>query len=180
MPVQQLVVVDDVTNEVKLVTRFHHAVADGLSAAMWVSHQLRVAHEKIAPVAEVSPFQNLHLRSHPSPVKKSRYAYRGPSNPLWTRRAKPSRARRWRTIEFAAGELREGCRRAGGFTYNDLLATCALQVFTRWNSLHCNGRQQKVGLWLPVNIRQQSAVGFGNGTSRIRLYPRYDDRALTP
>ena len=37
--------------------------------------------------------------------------------------------------------------------------------------------RQKVGLWLPVNIRQQSAVGFGNGTSRIRLYPRYDDRA---
>lgn len=177
MPVQQLVVVDVVKNQVKLATRFHHAVADGLSAAMWVSHQLRVADEKIAPVAEVSPFQYLPLRSHPSPIKKSRYAYRGPSNPLWTSEAKPSRARRWQTIEVAAGELREGCRRAGGFTYNDLLATCALEVFTGWNELHSNGRRQKVSLWFPVNIRQQTALGFGNGSSRIRLYRRYDERA---
>ena len=46
-------------------------------------------------------------------------------------------------LKSPAAELREGCRRAGGFTYNDLLATCALQVFTRWNRLHCNGRSQK-------------------------------------
>jgi hypothetical protein len=177
MPVQQLAIVNGVMDEVKLVTRFHHAVADGLSAAMWLSHQLRVAHQKVAPVAEVSPFQNLLLRSHFSPVKKSRYAYRGPSDRLWTRHTKPSRARRWRTIELAAGELREGCRRAGGFTYNDLLATCTLEVFARWNGLHCDGRRQKVGLWFPVNIRQQSAVGFGNGTSRIRLYACHGDRA---
>jgi len=175
-PVQQLVITEDVMGRVKLVTRFHHAVADGLSAAMWMSHQLRVAHEKAAPVAEVSAFQTLDLRSHSSPVKKSRSAYRGPSNALWTSQTKPSRARRWHTIEVAAAELREGCRRARGFTYNDLLATCALEVFNRWNGLHGNGRRQKVGLWLPVNIRQQSRVGFGNGTSRIRLYPRYRDR----
>ena len=177
MPVQQLLILEVMKNEVKLVTRFHHAAADGLSAAMWLSHQLRVAQEKTAPVAEVSPFQCLHLRSHPAPVNKSVYAYRGASDLLWTSEAKPSRARRWRTIEVAAGELREGCRRAGGFTYNDLLATCALQLFTRWNGLHSNGRSQKVGLWFPVNIRQQAALGFGNGTSRIRLYRRHDDRA---
>src|SRR5688572_21849000 len=69
-PVQQLVITEDVMGGVKLVTRFHHAVADGLSAAMWMSHQLRVAHEKAAPVAEVSAFQTLDLRSHSSPVKK--------------------------------------------------------------------------------------------------------------
>ncbi len=169
MPVQQLVIVDVGKNEVKLLTRFHHAVADGLSAAMWISHQLRVAGEKTAPVAEASPFQYLHLRTHPAPVKKSRYAYGGASDPLWTSERKPTRARRWRTVEVAAGELREGCRRAGGFTYNDLLATCALQLFTRWNGLHSNGSRQKVSLWFPVNIRKQAALGFGNGTSRIRL-----------
>ena len=173
MPVQQLAIMNGVDGEVKLVTRFHHAVADGLSAAMWLGHQLRVAYGKEASVAEVSPFQDLPLRSHSSPVKRSRFAYRGPSHRLWTRRAPPSRARRWRTIEVAASELREGCRRTRGFTYNDLLATCALEVFSRWNRLHCNGRTQKVGLWLPVNIRQQSSEGFGNGTSRIRLYARY-------
>lgn len=176
MPVQQLVITNRITAEVKLVTRFHHAVADGLSAAMWLSHQLRVAHEKEAPVAEVSPFHNLPLRSHSSAVKRSRFAYRGPSHRLWTRHAQPSRARRWHTIEVTAADLREGCRRTRGFTYNDLLATCALEVFNRWNRLHCNGRRQKIGLWLPVDVRQHSSAGFGNGTSRIRLYARYGDR----
>ncbi len=118
MPVQQLVVVNGTSAELKLVTRFHHAVADGLSAAMWLSHQLRVARGKEAAVAKVR-----------------------------------------------------------GFTYNDLLATCALEVFAQWNRGHCNGRRQKIGLWLPVNIRQKSSAGFGNGTSRIRLYARYSDRA---
>jgi hypothetical protein len=28
---------------------------------------------------------------------------------------------------------------------------------------------------LPVDVRQHSSVGFGNGTSRIRLYARYGD-----
>lgn len=176
-PVQQLVILAGSNAEVKLVTRFHHAVADGLSAAMWLSHQLRVAFEKEAPVAEVSPFQGLELRSHSSPVKKSRFAYRGPSDRLWTRAVQPTRARCWHTTEIAAADLREGCRKTRGFTYNDLLATCALEVFSGWNRLHGNGRKQKVGLWLPVNIRQESSAGFGNGTSRVRLYARYGKHA---
>src|SRR5687768_8013055 len=81
MPVQQLVITNHTNAEVKLVTRFHHAVADGLSAAMWLSHQLSVAHDKEA-AAEVSPFQNLALRSHSSAAKRSRFAYRGPSHRL--------------------------------------------------------------------------------------------------
>jgi NRPS condensation-like uncharacterized protein len=175
MPVQQLVITNRTTAKVKLVTRFHHAVADGLSAAMWLSHQFRVAEGKEHP-SDILPFQSLALRNHSSPVKKSRFAYRGPSHRLWTRHAQPSRARRWLTIDVAAGDLREGCRKTRGFTYNDLLATCALEVFNRWNRLHCNGRRQKIGLWLPVDVRQHSSVGFGNGTSRIRLYARYGDR----
>src|SRR5688572_12447188 len=59
MPVQQLVITNRVNAQVTLVTRFHHAAADGLSAAMWLSHQLRVADDKEAAVAEVSQFQIL-------------------------------------------------------------------------------------------------------------------------
>jgi hypothetical protein len=172
MPVQQLVIRNNLNAEVKLLTRFHHAVADGLSAAMWLGHQLRVARGKEAAVPEALPFQGLPLRSHSSSVRRSRFAYRGPSDRLWTRSNQPARTRRWITIEVPAAELREGCR-TRGFTYNDLLATCALTVFSRWNLLHCNGRRHKIGLWLPVNIRQHSATGFGNGSSRIRLYARH-------
>jgi hypothetical protein len=176
LPVQQLVIANDRNSQVKLVTRFHHAVADGLSAAMWLRHQLRVAYGKEDPVADAYPFQELPLRNHQAPAKKSRFAYRGASHRLWSSRNTPSGTRRWRTIRLNAAELRDDCRRARGFTYNDLLATCALEVFTRWNHLHGDQRKPKIGLWLPVNIRQQSAAGFGNGCGRIRLYARYGDQ----
>jgi hypothetical protein len=35
----------------------------------------------------------------------------------------------------------------------------------------------KIGLWMPMNIRREANVGFGNGTSRIRLYSRYKEDA---
>jgi hypothetical protein len=148
-----------------------------LSAALWLGHQLRVATGRESFVAEAATFQPLALRSHSSPVKKSQFAYRGPSHPLACSRSAPSRTRRWLTITVAAARLQERCRQTGGFTYNDLLATCALEVFIRWNRTHNAGHKHKVGLWLPVNIRQQSSSGFGNGTSRIRIYARFADHA---
>ncbi len=176
MPVQQLVLVNETNSQVTLVTRFHHAVADGMSAAMWLGHQLRVAHGKETPVTSAAPFQELALRSHPAPVRKSRFAYRGASDRLWTRNDESSGGRRWLTIKIPAAALRNACRGAG-FTYNDLLATCALEVFSRWNRQHCGERKLKLGLWLPVNIRRQSTIGFGNGTGRIRLYHRAGEGA---
>lgn len=172
-PVQQLLISHLRATEVILVTRFHHAVADGVSAAMWLGHQLRVANGKEPPIAQPVVFQNLTIRTHQSPVRRSHFAFRGPSHRLWAHGKHPTRSRRWHTIEFAAADLRKQCREAGGFTYNDLLATCTLEVFKRWNDLHSAGRGQRIGVWLPVNIRRQSSVGFGNGTGRIRLYARY-------
>ena len=177
MPVQQLLVANSAGSGAKLVTRFHHAAADGLSAGLWLGHQLRVAYGEEPPARETSPFETLPLRTHTSPVRKSRFAYAGPSDRLWSPGARPSRTRRWLTTNVAAAELRRGCREAGGFTYNDLLAACALETFVLWNRAHGAGRDQRVGLWLPVNIRRQSSAGFGNGTSRIRLYARHMDAA---
>jgi hypothetical protein len=174
-PVRQLVITNG--RGAKLVTRFHHAAADGLSAALWLGHQLRVAYGEESPAREASPFESPALRTHQSPVRRSRFAYAGPSDRLWSPGARPSRTRRWLTIKIAAAELRGACRKAGGFTYNDLLATCALETFARWNRAHRAGRAQKVGLWLPVNVRRRPSAGFGNGTSRVRLYARYDAAA---
>lgn len=175
-PVRQLLLTSDDGAGVRLVTRFHHAAADGLSAGLWLGHQLRVACGEELTAREASAFEPPALRTHESPARRSRFAYGGPSDRLWSPGARPSRARRWLTVNVAADELRRGCRRAGGFTYNDLLATCALETFLRWNRAHGAGRDQKVGLWLPVNVRRQSSAGFGNGTSRVRLYARYDKR----
>jgi hypothetical protein len=64
--------------------------------------------------------------------------------------------------------------RAGGFTYNDVLTTCALEAFRLWNAgRNPRGGGRRVGLWIPINIRQEPLEGFGNGTSRIRVYSRY-------
>ncbi len=180
MPVRQLLISSS-NGGSKLVTRFHHAAADGMSAAMWLGHQLRVAHglEEAAtqPALDRVPL----LRTSAESVRRSKFAYAGASDQLWTSNQKVSGGRQWFTIDFHATDLRRGCRKAGGFTYSDLLATCALEVFAKWNRIHRvnNGQEdkQRIGLWLPMNVRKQSTSGFGNGSSRVRLYARYPTTA---
>ena len=153
-----------------LATRFHHAAADGLSAALWLGHQLSVAYGLTPPMHSAE----LSLRRAETSVRRSQFAYEGACDPLWTSaRATRTRIRRWTTFRFDATDLRQACRRVGGFTYSDLLATCALEVFGQWNQQHHRNGRPRVGLWLPMNIRRRSFEGFGNGTSRIRLYARY-------
>jgi hypothetical protein len=170
--VKQMLITGE-TREACLVTKFHHAAADGLSAAMWLAEQLSVAYGLKDPIAVRSSFADFSLRQVANSARRSIFAYRGACEPLWTTNYIPSGARRWLTINFPATDLRHVCRRARGFTYSDLLATCALEVFKQWNQKHTPKIDPKIGLWLPVNIRRQFSTGFGNGTSRIRLYARY-------
>jgi len=152
-----------------LATRFHHAAADGLSAAMWLGHQLSIAYGLTPP----STLAELSLRRAAESVRRSQFAYEGACDSLWTPNATRSGQRRWSTFSFSSSDLRQACRRVGGFTYSDLLATCVLETFSEWNARHVHNGRPKVGLWLPMNIRARSFEGFGNGTSRIRLYARY-------
>ncbi len=162
-------IIKQALNDRTLATRFHHAAADGLSAALWLAHQLSVAHGLTPPQNGVQ----LTLRRQDTSVRRSKFAYDVPCDPLWTAGPTRTGTRRWITFGFPAVELQQTCRRAGGFTYSDLLATCALEVLREWNQQHINNGQPRVGLWLPMNIRRESYAGFGNGTSRIRLYARY-------
>ena len=168
-PVRQMLIFD---GGVRLATRFHHSAADGLSAALWLGHQLNVAYGLEAVQCERGEFNGVALRQSAVSVRRSQFAFDGASDRLWTASPKRSGARRWLTFGFPATELQKICRCAGGFTYNDLLATCTLEVLRNWNANH--GQQSKIGLWIPMNVRRESNVGFGNGTSRIRLYARYD------
>ena len=130
-PVKQMLILDGAT---RLATRFHHSAADGLSAALWVGHQLNVAYGLEAAQSERGEFNGLALRRSAMSVRRSQFAFDGASDRLWTASPRRSGARRWLTIGFPAMELQKICRRAGGFTYNDLLATCTLEVLSRWNS----------------------------------------------
>ena len=168
-PVRQMLIVNGPT--ASLVTRFHHCAADGLSAALWLGHQLNVAYGLEEVERERAPFVDLPLRNLSTSVRRSHFAFEGSSDRLWSSSSRRSGKRRWTTISFAATDLQKACRRAGGFTYNDLLATCTLEVLSQWNQAHSHS--VKIGLWVPMNVRREATVGFGNGTSRIRLYAQY-------
>lgn len=192
-PVRQALILNGQSGT-RVVTRFHHAAADGLSAALWLGHQLNVAYGIETAQLDRAPFAALDLRRLPTRVRRSKFAFAGASDALWTSHSKRSGSRRWLTIGFPALDLQKACRRAGGFTYHDLLATCALETACCWNN--CRGGPQwppvvpprattegrpynkcKIGLWVPMNVRREHNQGFGNGTSRIRIYARYDTRA---
>lgn len=156
-------------NGITLATRFHHAAADGLSAALWLGHQLSIAHGLTIPATSAE----LSLRRPAMSTRRSRFAYDSACEQLWTPNDTRSGERRWATFSFPSSDLRQACRRARGFTYSDLLATCVLETYSEWNQRHTHNGRPKVGLWLPMNIRSRSFAGFGNGTSRVRLYARY-------
>ena len=173
MPVQQLLIKEKGGGKAQLLTRFHHAAADYISAMLWLRHQFEVAADRRPPTATAAPFRALELRRHAAPIKKSPFAYCGPAQRLRRQGTRPARARRWHSIQVPAAELRKSASKRDGFTCNDLLVTCALETFSRWNQGGQPGRGAKVGLLLPINIRKKPFEGFGNGASRIRIYARY-------
>ena len=171
-PVRQLVIPGNNDGTI-VVTRFHHAVADGMSAALWLRHQLEVAYGVAEAEQLLQPYNSPLLRSVSSPVRKSQFAYAVPSDGLATSSSFRSGRRAWETIGIDATNLRRAIRQVGGFTYSDFLATCALEVYAQWNRMHESKLSQKISLWLPINVRQRVTEGFGNGTSRIRIYATY-------
>jgi hypothetical protein len=171
-PVRQVLFADAET-EAQLITRFHHTAADGLSAALWLGHQLSVAYGLTERETTPAKFAEVALRESKTSVHRTAFAYSGASDPLWTTNYIPSGARQWLTINFPANDLRGRCRQAHGFTYSDLLATSTLEVLSQWNQKHQPQTTHKIALWYPLNIRRNSTSGFGNGTSRIRLYARF-------
>lgn len=146
-----------------LATRMHHAAGDLLSALLWLSaQQVDVGSEAPPPV---------RLKSQAKRVGKSAYAHIGPSTKLWCANRKASPMRRWRSLALEAAPLRAAVQKIKRFTYNDALCTAALEAARKWNHAH-KRTERYVSVWLPVNIRVTPFAGFGNGTSRIRVYGR--------
>ena len=150
----------------RLVTRLHHAAGDALSLLSWLGHQLDVAQGGGPPVP--AP---LVLRTQAERCKVNSFAFDRPCDPLAARRPARSAGRRWLTRALDASESRARAEKGGDFTYNDLLAASVLLAARRWNTE--NGAvADAMGCWLPLNIRSVPFEGFGNGSSRVRLYLR--------
>lgn len=139
-----------------LATRFHHAACDGRSAIQWLDYQLRVVGDLERPDADGGSWAPPQLRHHPRPRRKQRHAHRGPSARL--SRTGPGRTgeRRWKTWSL------DRC------TTIDL-AEAAITAAARWNQAH-GANFERVALWFPMDIRAPKDTGFGNGSSRVRLY----------
>src|SRR6185312_2620652 len=75
-PVRQILIVNG-PSSASLVTRFHHSAADGLSAALWLGHQLNVAYGLEEVELQRAPFTGLELRKLPASVRRSQFAFEG-------------------------------------------------------------------------------------------------------
>src|SRR6185369_1711975 len=80
-PVRQLLLPRE-SGRARLATRFHHAAADGLSATLWLGHQLNVAYGLEREQTERGAFDGLALRHSESSVHRSKFAFNGASDPL--------------------------------------------------------------------------------------------------
>ena len=165
-PIRQMLVGESGREGFRIATKVHHCAADLLSCLQWVRHQLRVSSGAEPPMQDVAPFEPVPLASSPPGARRNPDWMR--SERLWTRGGRPSGERHWGAFSIPVDGLEDLSRTRNGFTYNDVLAAAALETARWWNARH--GKQSnRVGLWLPINIRRDSFVGFGNGSSRIRV-----------
>lgn len=155
----------------ELITFADHAVADLLSVLNWTRHQLDVAAGRTSALSTPQRGDRPKLKSHENSRRKSRYAHRGASTLLWRRFNHSSRKRKFKSVEIDAEVFRDALSKHQGITYNDVLITILLESYYRWNHVH-NASTERLSLWCPVNIRTAPFVGFGNGSSRIRIYPK--------
>lgn len=170
-PLRQLVTGTGDPPRWSLVTHVHHAATDLVGALLFVRHQLRVAGEvagfRRGPA--VPPQQEPPLL-WPAPRRRLRNPGYRASSPLVTHPAPPSATRHWRTFTVTRWRRFAAFSKSFyGFTWNDALLAAALEALAWWNRVQ-GGPTDRIGLWVPVNIRREPFQGFGNGASRIRVH----------
>ena len=151
-----------------LVTIADHSVADLTSLFHWIRHQLNVARGQ-PPNLQPKTFSPPVLRAHDSPTRKNSNAHAGPSTNLWRKTKRCSHRRAFESIIIQKTHFQSFLAQHQEFTYNDLLCAAALKAARQWNQKHSSSTK-KLSIWMPINIRQQAFDGFGNGSSRIRVY----------
>ena len=149
-----------------LVTQVHHAASDLVGALLFLQWQLQVARGLVpSPVRQP--------RTQPVLIEAPRGARRNPdsrsSTALATRSGPVSAERRWRTVLVPREPLTSLSQTVGGFRWNDCLLAAALDALAAWNERQ-GARTDRIGLWVPMNLRKERLRDFGNGVSRIRVH----------
>ena len=146
-----------------LVTRMHHGIADGMSFFLWLRPQFSQVKEASYP---------LQLKEHKLPVKVSKYAYDKASTNFNKVSKKCSNERKWHTINLKKPKVNF---KALGVSYNDLLSVVLFDALREYNTLS-NLPDCYNGIYLPMNLRINPSQGFGNGSSRVKIYDQYDNK----
>ena len=149
-----------------LVTQVHHAASDLVGTLLFLRRQLRMARglDTMPPRPQTDS---------PKLAEAPKGARRNPdsktSAALATRPGPASAARCWRTVSVPREPLASLSQTVGGFRWNDCLLAAALDALAAWNE-HQGVSADRIGLWVPINIREERLRGFGNGASRIRVH----------
>ena len=149
-----------------LVTQVHQAASDFIGTILFLQRQLRMARglDTMRPRPE---------RQSPALVEAPKGARRNPTSrpsaALATRPGSASAARAWRTVSAPREPLASLAQTVGGFRWNDCLLAAALDALATWNERQ-GVSADRIGLWVPMNIREERLRGFGNGESRIRVH----------
>ena len=177
-PLRQLWASDGRSTGGCLATRIHHCAADLLSGLLWIRHQLRVAVGPERLCVDPAPFTVPELAEAPSGAKRNPCWQR--CGPVWTQPGEPTGERRWTTFSIPVGPQAGLSSEKNGFTFNDVLAVAVLETLHEWNRTHGEAGRKVGLLGVPVNIRRDPFVGFGNGSSRIRVRRDYPDDLRLP
>lgn len=149
-----------------LVTQVHHAVSDLIGTMLFLQWQLQVARGLVP-----SPVRPHKMR--PALLEVPKGARRNPdsrpSTRLAVRAAPPSAVRCWRTLSVPRKPLGSLTQTMGGFRWNDCLLAAALDALAAWNERQ-GMSADRIGLWVPMDVRKERLRDFGNGVSRIRVH----------
>jgi len=168
-PVRQLLLSTD--QQSFLLTRMHHAVGDGLSCLQWVEHQFAVALGQRPPTTDAVFVPPPSIEHHETALRKTPDAPKGASTRLWSSGIETTPHRQFYTLTLDAAAWRRRILAVDGLRYNDVLAGTLLETMAQWNRAH-QDPTDALSLWFPINIRTEAFSGFGNGSSRVRIYRR--------
>lgn len=141
-----------------LITKFHHALGDGISLFLWLEMQLNQGLQQDTPLV-LKEFKGDVIRNKFSPAKPSQSF--GYEKKLATSAQRNSQVM---ILDPSGIDFRRY-----SFTYNDFLSAVIFKSMEEWNEVK-RIEAKRLGLYIPVNIRENPFEGFGNGSSRIKIY----------
>ncbi len=130
-------------NKIILALKMSHVLGDAVSMILWLKTQL----------GDEAHTSEIKLQTFPS-KKDSAHRNFLPSE-VWPGSAAVSSDRR---LTYLTLEHEE---KFSDFSVNDILSLAILKSLPL----------ERKSLWVPVNIREKAWEGFGNGLSRMRIYP---------